>query len=430
MLVVAFGCASGDADAPARSAAPRSPYLLAPADGWPQELGEGERSALAVGFAALARDGDHAAALTAADALLASSPDLYPARVLAAQAELAAGSPQRARVRLEGWIAEQPGYRAARLLWARLLELGGEVALAHGEYVALADQLLIASQRARATRDPAVEQAEVRLEEALGAGRIDQARTWVDRLAAWQPEGSERVLAARLRLARASGDEPGEIQVLRAFHARGRQERGLIERLAALELDIGDADQALRLLEGLAARHPGDASLESQLVAAQLRFRLRLLPENVRRLASRGELRRGDFAALVYWMVPGVRQTQGASARIATDVLDHEWQQEIIRVVNRGLMKVNPVLHRFEPDRRVTRLEALASAIEVAAERPGGECARDAATHPAPGAAFLCGVAARCGLVAEADECLPQASLSGGEALEILGRALSVRPAE
>ena len=407
-----------------------SPYLLPPADGWVGELEGAERSALAAGFAALARGGDHAAAVAAADALLASSPDLRPASVLAAQAELAAGDSQSARGRLEGWIAEHPSYRSARLLWARLLELGGDLALAHAEYAALADQLPIASRRARATRDRAVAQAEVQFDRALDAGRLDEARAWVERLAAWEPSDSELVVGARMRLARAVGDEAGELDALRALHVAGHHERGLVERLAALELEIGDADQALRLYDGLAARHPDDASLESLLAAAQLRFRLRLLPENVRRLAARGELGRGDFAALLYWVVPGVRQVQGESARIATDVLDHEWQQEIIRVVNRGLMKLNPVLHRFEPDRPVTRVEALQSAIELAADRPGGDCAKEVRAHPAPRADFLCGVAARCGLLAEVDECLPRASLSGGEALEILGRALSLEAGE
>jgi tetratricopeptide (TPR) repeat protein len=422
------GCASSDADVPERPAAPVSPYLLPPTDGWAGEIDESQRAALAEGFTMLARDGDPAAALAAAEALAASAGELRPAQVLAAQAELVAGAHDRARVRLEGWIAGEPSYRAARLVWARALDLGGEVALAHAEYRALEDQIPIASQRARATREQAVEQAQARVDQALAGGRVDEAREWMDRLVEWEPADSVVVLEAGLRVAQAAGDGVGELAALRSLTTRGRDDRAMIERLAALELEIGDADQALRLLEGLVAKYPGDATLESSLATAQLRFRLRLLPDPVQKLASRGELARGDFAALLYWVVPGVRQTQGSSARIATDVLDHRWQQEIIRVVNRGLMSVNRQLHRFEPDRPITRVEALESALEVAANQPGGECAEDAIAHPSPGASFLCGVAARCGLLDDAADCLPQARLSGGEALEILGRALQPRP--
>ena len=430
-LLLSVACASGGADAPPRADSPRHEFLLPPTEGWDGTLDPEQRSALAGGFRALTQDGDAAAASAAAAALLVQSPDLHPALLLAAQADLVGGAPERARGLLADWIAGQPKYRAARLLWARVLELGSEVALAHAEYRALADQIPIAAQRARATREPAIAAAQSEIERALAAGRVDDARTWADRLSQWEPSDSLPLLEIRRRIASAAGDEPGELEALRALHGRGQDERALLERLAELELEIGDADQALRLLEGLVDRHPEDASLRSQLAAAQLRFRLRLLPEGVRKLAARGELGRGELAALLYWMVPGVRQAQGsASARIATDVLDHDWQQEIIRVVNHGLMQVNPVVHRFEPDRPVTRVEALHSALVVAAERPGGECARDARTQPRSSPAFVCELALRCRLIDEADSCLPHARLSGGEALDLLGRSLSLHPTE
>ena len=311
-----------------------------------------------------------------------------------------------------------------------MLELGGDAAGAYAEYRELAADLPIASERARATREPAVVAAQAALASALAAGRIDQARIWADRIGEWESPDSTVALEARLAVARAAGDEQAELEALRGLRDRGRSDRELLERLAVLELEHGDADQALHLLEGLVAEAPDDESLRSQLAAAQLRFRLRLLPENVQKLAARPELARGDFAALLYWVVPGVRQTQGGSARIASDVIEHRWQQEIIRVVNRGLMRVDAEMHRFEPDRAITRAEALRSALEVAAGRPGGDCARGVAATPSPGATLLCDAALRCAILADAAECLPQARLSGGEALGILGRALSLQKAE
>ena len=113
-----------------------------------------------------------------------------------------------------------------------------------------------------------------------------QARSWADRIAEWESPDSTVALEARLAVARAEGDERAELEALRGLHDRGRSDRELLERLAALELEHGDADQALHLLEGLVADAPDDESLRSQLAAAQLRFRLRLLPENVQKLAA------------------------------------------------------------------------------------------------------------------------------------------------
>jgi hypothetical protein len=430
LSISTFGCASSDADAPPRRAAAPNRYLLPPVDGWTGALDDAQREALGAAFAALTHDGEAAAALSAADALLARTPDFPPALVLAAQAELVKGAPSDARLLLQGWIEGHPAYRAARLLWARLLELGGDAAGAHAEYRVLAADLPIAADGARATREPAVAAAQAALAEAIAGGRLEEARGWADRIAEWDSPDGEAALRARLAVARAAGDEPAELEALRALDRQGHGDRALRERLAALELEHGDADRALHLLEGLVAAEPDDPALRSQLAAAQLRFRLRLLPEAVQKLASRGQLGRGDYAALLYWMVPGVRQTQGGSARIASDVLDHRWQQEIIRVSNRGLMRVNPVLHRFEPDRAVTRAEALQSALRVAAGRPGGECAESVAADPQPGAELVCAAAMRCGLIEDAGECLPQAPLSGGEALEVIGRALSLQQTE
>jgi hypothetical protein len=52
------------------------------------------------------------------------------------------------------------------------------------------------------------------------------------------------------------------------------------------------------------------------------------------------------------------------------------------------------------------------------------------AADPQPGAELVCAAAMRCGLIEDAGECLPQAPLSGGEALEVIGRALSLQKTE
>ena len=203
------------------------------------------------------------------------------------------------------------------MLWARVLDLGGDVARAHAEYRALAADLPIATDRARATREPALAAAQTALAAALAAGRLDEARTWADRIAEWESPESTAALEARLAVARAAGDEPGELAALRALHERGRNEPELRERLAILELEHGDVDQALHLLEGLVAESPDDEALRSQLGAAQLRFRLRLLPENVQKVAARPRAfaRRLRRAALL----DGARRAHDGAGRQRAD---------------------------------------------------------------------------------------------------------------
>jgi hypothetical protein len=51
-------------------------------------------------------------------------------------------------------------------------------------------------------------------------------------------------------------------------------------------------------------------------------------------------------------------------------------------------------------------------------------------TAPSPSTTTVCDAATRCRIIASAAECLPQARLSGGEALGLLGRALSLEKVE
>ena len=200
---------------------PPNKFLLPPTDGWTGALDPAQRDALARGFDALAHGGDPAAALAAADGVLASTPDFPPALVLAAQSEFVREAPDQARSLLASWIDQQPSYRAARLLWARLLELDGEVVPAYAEYRTLAADLPVAAERERALREPAVTAAQAALAEALAAARIEEARALADRIAEWDSPDATAALEARLAVARAAGDAPTELEALRALHQRG-----------------------------------------------------------------------------------------------------------------------------------------------------------------------------------------------------------------
>jgi hypothetical protein len=188
----------------------------------------------------------------------------------------------------------------------------------------------------------------------------------------------------------------------------------LSRRRGVLEVEVGDAATGIALLQGLAARSPGDAGIAADLQRAKFLFRLANAPEEVRRAAVLPQLTRADFARLLYWLVPEIRSSRGGVARIATDILDDPAREEIVRVANLGLLGVDETLHLFEPRRALLRSEAFLALGIVAAGRRAEVCA---GATPG-GAASPCDWALRCGWIPEAGECLPRAPVSGQEAVE------------
>src|SRR4029079_18610301 len=107
---------------------------------------------------------------------------------------------------------------------------------------------------------------------------------------------------------------------------------------------------------------------------AKYRFRLQLLPANVRTIAERPQLTRASFAALLYWLSPDVRYGRGGSVRIATDILETEHRDEIMRVLNLGLFDVDETLHRYYPDNAITLGDALSALLRLLAGRGRVAC--------------------------------------------------------
>jgi hypothetical protein len=413
--VLVVGCATGGADVVAPSLpASVADYLMSPTRG-ASSLSPSARAEIDDAFARLLR-GDSGAARATSARLLADD-ELPAARVLAAQALFVEGDPAAARAQLQSLASQPTSSASARLLWARLAELGGEMVAAQVAYRSLGGQPAVAGRGARTTYEPAVRALVERISMGVEAGAFEGAHESLDLLRQWEPSNSQRVLESTVELARAEGDLAGELEGLRGLLADGRAESGFLLRRAELEMQVGDADAGLQAFEDLQASYPEDIRIASARAEAQVRWRLRLLPIDVQRVAAESELTRADFAVLLYWLVPGVRQSAGGNTRIATDVLDDERRDEIVRVLNRGLMEVDETLHRFGPRRTLTRGEALRSALAVAAAA-GDECG-------ASERGSVCRAAQACGLIDEGDECRAQEPARGSEAVAILGRAMA-----
>jgi len=351
------------------------------------------------------------------------------AHVMRAEARLVSGRGAEAFVELEKLPVEARGRPGVRLLEARAREGAGDVVEAYAILRELAAASGPAAARAVTLEERAVITVRDRIDAAIRRGRPGEARRDLERLTAWRPRDPATWRAAAA-LALARGDTAAELTALRALEATSPLEPDSSLRLAELELELGEAETALRRLEALAAARPDDARVEVALDRARFLWRLGHAPEAVQAAARRNPLSRAEFARLLYWLVPGVRGGRTAVGRIASDVVGHPAQDEVVRVVNLGLMRVDENLHRFEPDRAIRRGEALEAVFRAAsAGSSPPSCSRLA---PAGGWSreALCDAAADCGLTGSSSDCLPGAVLSGQEAMSWIRGALAAGESE
>ena len=397
-------------------AADRS-YLINPLEGYPHNVGPELRDRLTNVWRDLLEAGDTGGATRVSAELREEDPELFPAHVLAAQVDFAAGEDRRVVERLLPVGDQLRTYTASQLLLGRAAERLGDIPLAYSAFRAVAAKSPLALKRAGEMHPRAMEIVSNRLDEALRLPDLEESRKQLGFLQSWGPSELS-TLEAALRVAEAFDDRAAELAAIEDLAARRPGDRRLLERQAELELEVGDPSAGLKIIQDLAARNPRDPALAEKLEAAKFRWRLSQLPRDVQAAASKAELNKGDLAVLLYWLVPDVRNSRPTAGRIATDVLDSPRQREIVRVVNLGLMEVDPTLHRFSPGAQIRRGPALRVVLRTMARFGAGACAGGNVSS-----ANVCEASVACGLV-PADGCRAGDPLSGAEGVEILRRSL------
>lgn len=434
-----ISCASsGPAGAPAPDREPRQRsieaelplseeirlYLADPLEGYAAEIDPARSERLRAAHRALLERSDTEEARAAAAELLEVDPAFDPAHVLAAQADFTEGLDREVVDRLLPVNDRMPGYVASQLLLGRASEEVGDVALAYAAYRAIATRSPRALQRLGDLHPRAVEILSNRLQEGLRLGNLEEAEKNLSMLQSWAPSEVVTLEGARA-LAVARADQAAELAAVKGLAARQPQDRELLRRRVELEMAVGDPSAGLQIAQELAARHPNDPEMARLLEAARFRWRLSLLPRGVQDVAAKTDLNKADFALLLYWLVPNVRYARPTSGRIATDVLDHRHQEEIVRVVNLGLMEVDPTLHRFSPSAPLRRGAALRVLVRTLSSFGQGlTCLGEAAKSS--GQSAVCAGAAGCGVLLEGEECQPGAALSGVDAVELIRRSLKL----
>lgn len=399
-------------------------FLREPVLGYSGNIPEQSGYELRSASQALAR-GEVRVARSAVQALLAIDPTLLPATVLLAQTHFAEGDHSAVVELLAKPLSGRATYTAGQLLYARSAELLGDAVIAYGAYRGIAGLDEEAASRAEDLSARAAAELGERIGAALQAGQLGEAVPTLQKLRTWAPDETATV-DLRRRLARARGDAEEELRTTRILIARGETSLDVLERQAALEVGSGDARVGLELYERLAERHPDNVEIAAALTVARFHWRTTLLPDRVARLLDASSLLRGDFAALTFWLVPGVRTSTGGNRVIVSDIVEHPQRREIARVLNLGLMTpVDAAVRRFAPNDYMRRGPALATLLRMPSRIGSGAACVGGGDSPAAGdVEAVCGAALRCRLISEPSECRPQAAISGQEATEALRRTL------
>lgn len=401
------------------------PLRVDPLTGYPLTVRPDRAEQLADAFRGFAEGRPPEEIDALARSILAADPGFHPAIVLQAQTQVLARRDRAAIELLEPVVAELPDYTAALLTLGQALERIGDLTAALEVFSAAAPASAPAADRVAEIRPRAVEIAGNRLRDAVARGRIEDAETELRWLERWA-EDELPVLEGAWQVAAARGDAEAELAIVRRLAATGDAGRPIRERLGELELEVGEVRAGLDQFERLAREHPDDPQIDRQLERAKFLWRLELLPPEVRGVGRKPQLERADFALQLYWLVPEIRYARVDNPPIATDILDHPRREEILRVLNLGLMEVDETLHRFAPAEPVTRHEVLAALLELlATSRDRLACLADVEPGSfAESRSLTCVKAAECRLISEAADCLPAARIAGPESLELFRRAL------
>ncbi len=401
------------------------PYLVSPGTGYPRIPDPGQLRAVEELYRKLV-EGRKAAAGIRHETLelLEKIPSFHPAIVLLAQAELVEGLPAQAKDRLIPVVQHFPEYSAAQTALGRAAENLGEIPDAYGAYLAAAGSVPAAARRADELLGRTAEILSARARDSAAKGDVPSAVAELERLRLWAPD-STLTLRAEADVAAARGDIAAELAAVSRLADTFPDDGELRQRHADLEIRAGDAGVGLRILQRMAAEDPQNRELRDRLERAKFRWRMQLLPPEVRSMAQFPVLRRADLAVMIYWLFPEVRYGRASSATIASDILDHVNQEEIVRVVNQGLLSVDPNLHRFDPERQAIRGELLRALVRLMSRKsPALGCLEGEAVAANAPWQQVCRLAAECGLEADVSDCLPGAPVSGEEAIDLFAKSL------
>ncbi len=424
MLGIVYLTACGSAPPPPskfRLAASDRPFLANPTQGYEAGLGPERKQKINVLHRQLVLGGV-AEVRTAADQWHAQDPELAPIAVLRAQVDFMVGDYGQALENLDSVIQDFPDYSAARLLEGRAAEISGDLERAHAAYSAVSLVSSAAGERLAVITPKLAETLIRQIEEALDEADLFQAESLLAGLRQLDEEGIP-TLETRYTVATLTGDADEELLILRDLSDQKDLSHNRLVRRGELELHRGDAMASVSIFQSLLHDDPENRVYQNALSRAKFRWRLRVLPAEIQSLTAEPELHRGQYGRMLYWILPGIRTARVQTGSIAVDLVAHPHQKELVRVLNVGLLRADPSLRSFFPNKPISRSEVLASLLRY--RRSDDACTREFRLNQRPSYSAICQAAHQCGLLQGVGDCLPGANLSGSEALDFLRLTVS-----
>jgi predicted Zn-dependent protease len=294
------------------------------------------------------------------DALLVLSPGSFPA--VEARADLDAAEGRR-REALDAYRALASSDPADPRISRRL---------------GLARSSLLASLRTRAEADLATGDVAAARRVALSAVDVDPAAPDGYVLLSKTAEAEGKLEDAWIAAGRAHALDPSDASLTRAAADLATR----TERYA----------DAVALYGELVRSDPSSAEL---IAEASFQFQVQNLPDAARKAALSPRLTRAQLAALLWWLVPEVREARVPSTiEVAVDAIDRPDSQSVVRAVALGFFVVARDSHRIGVDQQVTRAEMAACLKRVALLASAGEpidgCLGE--ERPTPASLAECGI--------------------------------------
>jgi tetratricopeptide (TPR) repeat protein len=299
--------------------------------------------------------------------LLEQAPDSAAARTAQGYVALASKLPDVALRAFDAALGRKPSFAPAIAGRGHaLLALQRDAdALAAFDAALVADATLAdVRRRADTVRLRVVDVAVAEARTARGAKRFDEARAHYTRALQASPD-SAFLYRDRAAVAREQRDDAAAVADLRRAAALEPSDADGLAALAAALAATGQLGEAETTYRRAYALDPSDAvRTELSRVSAQLRDSL--LPGEVRTIEARGQLSRGDLAALLGVRFENLLRSVAPVQLVITDLRDDWSRGWITTVAGAGVMEAYPN-HTFQPTAPALRADLAAASWRLLA---------------------------------------------------------------
>ena len=372
--LLAAGCATTGGPAPAAEPAGENRYLIDPRSGAPGAADPSIERRFDPAWRSFVT-GDYANARTRLQDVQQRDPAYAPALLLSAALDWKQGHVDTARSEIANLEQRYPDWPAPKAYEAEIALSEHQTQRAWEMYRSLASRA-----DAPAIVHDRLSDIEKRLfdelyQSAVNASDADAIAALRQALAVSPNATGARILLAQKLIGQKQYDE-ARVALDPLLNSGDADQAAVQEALAEIEIGRGNYEQAIVRYERL-TRRENDPRFARRLEQIKEQWNAANMPPQFQRALTTDVLTRGDFAVLLYWLVPSVRFAQNVgSPPIAIDLTDVSGREEIVRAIALGILQVDPVTRRVGPSQPLNEATLEKFAGRVLLLR-GASCARN-----------------------------------------------------